>query len=95
VSSAGTLYKESLQRWVRDEAATKNQPFLQSNWTLQTIKCPQQNNSYDCGMFTITCAKTITDNIPVTSTAYNQQQMSARRITVANDILRGDLTHDL
>jgi Ulp1 family protease len=95
MSSGGTLYKESLLRWVRDEAARNSEPFLQSNWTLQTMECPQQNNSYDCGMFTIACAQTITDNIPVTSAAYNQQQMSARRITVANDILRGDLTHDL
>jgi Ulp1 family protease len=94
MSSGGTLYKENLLRWVRDEAARNNQPFLQSNWRLLTMDCPQQNNYYDCGMFTLACAKTITDNIPVSRTAYNQQQMPSRRITVANDILRGHLINE-
>jgi len=95
MSSGGTLYKESLLRWLRDEAARNNKPFQQSNWTLQTMDCPQQNNYYDCGMFTIACAEAITEHIPVTTTSYDQQQMSARRISVANVILRGHLSRHL
>jgi sentrin-specific protease 1 len=93
----GARYKNGLLRWLVDEAKTKRNFDLDtSEWKLiSQYSCPQQQNGYDCGMFTIMCADVMTDDIPVTEASYSQRHMSFFRRKVANDILRGSYDYPL
>lgn len=51
---------------------------------------PQQNNGFDCGVFSIVCADFLSDELPL---SYTQQNMPYFRLKIACDIKRGHLTY--
>ena len=53
---------------------------------------PQQQNGYDCGMFTCINADFCCDDLPLLN-AFSQQHMSTLRHKVGADILRGNLLY--
>jgi sentrin-specific protease 1 len=51
---------------------------------------PQQQNGYDCGVFSIMCADYVSDNLPL---SYVQEDMQNNRVKIAAAIRRGHLTY--
>ena len=85
----GQRYVEGLLRWVVDEAAAKNKVVVnKSEWSLERGVCPQQENGYDCGVFTVVCADFLADDLPLT---YEQKHMSMFRHKIGSFILKGAL----
>ncbi len=85
----GQRYVEGLLRWVVDEAAAKNKIVVNKNeWSLERGVCPQQENGYDCGVFTVVCADFLADDLPLT---YEQKYMSMFRHKIGSFILKGAL----
>ena len=89
----GQRYVEGLLRWVVDEASTKHKIVVnKSEWSLERGVCPQQQNGYDCGVFTVVCADFLADDLPLT---YEQKNMSMFRHKVGSFILRGTLGYSV
>ena len=67
-------YMEGLIKWVIDEGKKRNVTEKRENWELinRTPDIPQQENDYDCGVFTIVCADFLSDNLPL---KYSQKDM--------------------
>jgi Ulp1 family protease len=96
MKDAGTRYKRGLLRWLGDESKSKKKSDLdESGWTSLSPPCPQQQNGFDCGMFSIMCADVMSDDIPVSEDAYAQQHMPFFRRKVASAILRGSYDYPL
>lgn len=93
----GGKYKTGLLQWVKDDAKAKKGIDLDtSDWKLISKRnCPQQQNGFDCGMFSIMCADFMTDDLPVLESTYGQTNMPHFRHKVLNDILRGSYTYPL
>ena len=81
-------------QWIVDEALDKKKIKLDpSTWKVfdRESGVPQQRNCYDCGMFSIFCADTLSDDLPLSS--YSQDDMVENRYKVAAAILRGQLSY--
>jgi Ulp1 family protease len=79
----------SLQ-WLVDEAADKGKkPVNKNEWRLDDSGdgVPQQQNGFDCGMFSIMCADAVADELPLN--CYGQADMDVNRRKVCAAILRG------
>lgn len=53
-----------------------------------SIKTPQQKNGYDCGVFTCTCARYISNSLPLT---YSQNDMKVIRRRMAYEIIQNKI----
>ncbi|RYY81263.1 hypothetical protein EON63_15820 [archaeon] len=54
--------------------------------------CPQQENGFDCGVFTIMAADFLSDDLPL---EYDQNEMEERRYRIAQYILKGSLPYPI
>jgi len=93
----GEEYMSSLRQWVIDEAKSKKNLTLNPNdWTLVCRHdIPQQDNGWDCGVFTVACADFLLDNLPLNENSYSQAKMEFWREKIAVDILNGYLSYTL
>jgi Ulp1 family protease len=82
-----------LFRWIQDEGGKNDVIVNKEEWTLidHGKEFPQQDNSYDCGLFAIVCADHLSDDLPVTISSFSD--MPFWRNKVAVDMLRGKLTY--
>lgn len=90
----GQVYLQHLLHWLKDESREKyNNEYIIEGWQLISNEghVPQQNNSCDCGMFTILCADFVSDNIPFED-SYDQSEILSYRLKVCSRILNGKLT---
>jgi sentrin-specific protease 1 len=93
MSGSGKRYLDAMLDWLVDEAREKKGQRLDKlQWKLidreQTV--PQQQNGYDCGVFSIMCADYVSDNLPL---SYVQEDMQNNRVKIAAAIRRGHLTY--
>ena len=94
MSGNGHQYLHVVLKWLVDEALSKKQTVLDpAEWKLidEEHDVPQQQNGYDCGVFTIMCADHLSDNLPISS--YRQSEMPANRIKIGAAIIRGHLLY--
>ena len=75
-------------QFLKDWAAKKNISFNSKEWKLKIPEVPQQSNGFDCGMFTIYCARYLSEDLPP---YYNQEQMAINRLKVFAAILNKTL----
>jgi Ulp1 family protease len=87
----GDKYMEGLFKWVKAEGLTKNVVIDECERKFfNRSDNPKQDNSFDCGVFTIVCADFLLDNLPLN---YSQENMEFWRQKIAIDILRGRLRY--
>ena len=88
---SGKKYLDALLHWLKDEATEKENPTLDTSaWVLTDRAVPQQQNSEDCGVFTITCADFISDDLPL---HYDQSDVTANREKFGAAIIRGAINY--
>jgi Ulp1 family protease len=93
MSSSGEFYLQALKKWVYDDVLDKQQQTLDmSSWKLldRMSHVPQQRNGFDCGMFAITHADYLADDLPL---EFSQEEMVMRRMKVASMILQGSIEY--
>lgn len=97
MNHSGRIFLLALLDFLEHEAIDKelNKNFKRSEWTLidsydHNPPVPQQNNGYDCGMFSIICADYLTDDLPL---RYTNSEMGHLRYKVAYSITRGSLPY--
>lgn len=93
MSGSGRKYLQPLLNWVRDDAKDKkNVDIDTTQWKLldRMDYVPQQENGYDCGMFVITCADYLSDDLPL---SYDQEDIGSNRVTFAAAIIRGSISY--
>jgi sentrin-specific protease 1 len=93
MSGSGKRYLDAMLKWLVDEAREKKGEQLdKSQWKLidREQNVPQQQNGYDCGVFSIMCADYVSDNLPL---SYVQEDMQNNRVKIAAAIRRGHLTY--
>ncbi len=94
MNGSGTKYLQAAQRWIVDEAKAKKDIILDpSEYKLiaNHAHTPQQNNGYDCGVFSTICADYLSDDLPLT--CYSQSDMNMFRVKIGAAILRGSLNY--
>ena len=84
---------QALFRYIQDEWNNKKSPQIfpeKHQWILepQPPNIPQQENCYDCGVFTCMYADLISRNIPL---LFTQEQITACREHIALSILQGNV----
>jgi sentrin-specific protease 1 len=92
----GSYFMSGLLRWVIDEAQNRKKVTIDpKTWTLinRSHEIPRQENSYDCGMFTIICSDFLLDNLPINVDSYSQEKMPFLRLKVASFIFKGELDY--
>jgi sentrin-specific protease 1 len=93
MSGSGKRYLDAMLQWLVDEAREKKGELLDpEQWKLSDREqnVPQQQNGYDCGVFSIMCADYVSDNLPL---SYVQEDMQNNRVKIAAAIRRGHLTY--
>lgn len=93
MSGSGRDYLQALKKWFADDVKDKkNQVMDMSEWELisQLPDVPQQHNGYDCGVFTITFADFLSDNLPL---QFSQQDITENRQRFTSSILKGSLPY--
>lgn len=93
MSGSGHEYLQALKRWVADDVKDKKGVELDtSSWKLisHPPDVPQQRNGFDCGVFTITFADYLADDLPL---LFSQQDISTNRQRFALSILKGSLPY--
>lgn len=93
MSGSGHEYLQALKKWVSDDVKDKKGVELDtSSWTLvsRPPDVPQQRNGFDCGVFTITFADYLADDLPL---LFSQQDISANRQRFALSILKGGVPY--
>ncbi len=87
----GTTYLCALKQWLRDEHRTKlGYDWDDTGWEVipTTSDVPQQKNGNDCGVFAITFASFLSENLPLD---FSQDNMAALRMKYAWEILNSEL----
>jgi len=74
----------ALLKWIERELKMQNEQFVLSSWLVTHEKGPQQNNSYDCGLFVLAAVEMEMIGI---GHIYNQSMMSYLRERVGCEIL--------
>ncbi len=94
MSGSGQRQLNALLDWIVDEAREKKSLTLDRNeWKLfggHQLPTPQQENGYDCGMFSICCADYLSDDLPL---EYDQSEIPQMRYKVGAAILNGTLPY--
>jgi len=82
----------STLRWLKQKRI-KQVDFNESEWKIVIVDSPKQSDKgNDCGLFVITCADYTSDDLPLT---YSKFEMEQIRIKVGTDILRGYLNYEI
>eukprot|EP00941_MAST-03F_sp_MAST-3F-sp1_P003790 g3790.t1 len=95
MSGNGRQYLKALFRYLKDEKEDKKKRFKDSpefeeeGWTLSSESCPQQQNGYDCGVFSAIGVMHISNNEPLN---YSQRNMPFFRQHMVLSILNGVLS---
>ena len=90
-------YLNAMIRYLHDESKDKRKGNINiDEWNL--IRCnplttPQQNNGFDCGIFTIMFADFILDNIPLKYV--HQSDIPYYREKICLSIFVGNLTYEI
>lgn len=95
MGSRGTRYLNGALQYLQDESIKVNESsFNPDEWELTstTHHVPQQENGFDCGVFSIMYADFITDNLPL---SFSQEDMPFYRKKICANILRGSLNYPL
>ncbi len=90
----GTTYLCALKQWLGDEHRTKlGCGWNDASWEMipTTNDVPQQKNGNDCGVFSITVASFLSENLPL---HFGQDDMDALRMKYAWEILNSKLLLD-
>jgi len=93
MSGSGQRHLQAILRWLGDESKEKKKVQLDTTgWKLidREQDVPQQENGYDCGVFSIICADFKSDDLPL---RYEQSEMSLNREKIGAAIRRGFLTY--
>lgn len=91
LSSNGNIKAvELLDLYMEKECERLLVPFT-SYLLLPNIKTPQQQNGYDCGVFTCTVARYVAEHQPL---AFSQKDMSTFRRRMAYEIVNKSLMHN-
>jgi len=97
--SMGALHStrtNAIMEWIKVEAQVNNtSDFNERDWQTILKPSPGQTNGYDCGIFVITNADFISDDIEVSETTYTQGDIPFLRFKFANDILKGQFHYPL
>jgi Ulp1 family protease len=91
MSGSGERHMKAVLRWLTDEAREKKQMTLDpAEWKLvdREKDVPQQQNGYDCGVFSVICADYLSDSLLL---RYSQEEMPDNRIKIAWAIREGKL----
>jgi sentrin-specific protease 1 len=88
----GTRYLQALARWFREDVKDKKGVEVDtSEWALRNeLNVPQQQNGFDCGVFAVTFADFLSDNLPL---QFNQQEITENRLRFASSIIEGSLPY--
>lgn len=84
----GTTFLRIILQWIYDDVAAKQNIFINKNeWQLIITgnQIPQQRNGYDCGLFVMTLADYVSDNLPL---QYSQTDMPRLRIQYASNLIQ-------
>ena len=95
MASKGTRYLNGALQYLQDESIKRNGAnFNLNEWELisTTDKVPQQENGFDCGVFTIMYADFITDDLPL---KFSQNEMPLFRRKICANVLRGSINYPL
>lgn len=95
MSGSGKRYLLAARQWVIDEGKDKKGLELDpSEWKLVSGNraVPQQENGFDCGVFSIMSADFASDDLEF---RYSQRDMPHFRKKICNDILRGSLDYSV
>lgn len=93
MGSSGTKYLDALMQYLQDEHKDKKETPMSGveEWILQTCireETPQQQNGYDCGVFSILFADFLSENLPL---LFDQKCISSMRVKICASILAGKL----
>ena len=86
LSGDGTTYLDAVEKWFGDEANARG--LSQLSWSRPNVVCPQQHNSFDCGMFVVLVAIHTYRKLDL---SYSQADMAECRLKLGMDILNGRL----
>ena len=89
--SSCSKYLNGALRYLGDEADRLGRGFLPDEWELVPTdlnNTPQQQNGYDCGVFTIMFADFLTHNLPL---SFSQEIIQLCRKKICLNIIRGYL----
>jgi sentrin-specific protease 1 len=88
----GIRYLQALARWFQEDVKDKKETDVDTTkWILRSeSNAPQQRNGYDCGVFTITFADFLSDDLPL---QFNQQDITENRFRFASSIMAGSLQY--
>ena len=90
-TSTGKIFLDFIFKWLADEVKDKKLSINTSKdeWLLLDDKdltnVPKQDNSYDCGVFTLVAADFISQNKPL---SYSQKEMTEYRKKILTEILK-------
>jgi len=79
-----SVVTSSITRWLLDEATDKGKP--QREWTVHYPKCRQQENSDDCGVFTLKTMDLLARGLPL---SFNTRSTAYYRCRIAAELLSG------
>jgi len=79
-----SLVTSSITQWLIDEANDKGKP--QREWTHHYPKCRQQENSDDCGVFTLSTMDLLARGLPL---SFNTRSTAYYRCRIAAELLSG------
>jgi len=89
----GNRYLNALLQYLEDEAKKHGTPFDRDEWELVPTdlhKTPQQQNGYDCGVFTCTCADFL--SVGLAGLDFSQPDIREQRLRFVHKITMGSLT---
>lgn len=93
MSGSGKKHLEGIRDWIIDEAKVKKGIELDPNefkLVSRERHVPQQENGFDCGVFSIICADYLTDDLPLD---YGQNDMWYFRKKICASIIKGTLDY--
>ncbi|KAI9886138.1 MAG: tyrosine/serine/threonine protein phosphatase pps1 [Watsoniomyces obsoletus] len=79
-------FVKAVKRWL---AYCLKDDWKEDEWSVPLTKSPTQENSFDCGVFTVTTAKMIT--LGIDPLAYNQLDIPLQRRRIAAELINGGL----
>jgi len=97
MSGSGKEKLNLLLKWLQDEHKDKKKSPLPNveSWVLSNspqISTPQQQNGYDCGVFTCINSDYLSDDLPL---SFSQKDMPLFRQKICAHILRGSLDYEI
>jgi len=79
--------------WLEEEASVEQVLFSSSDWKFIDILCyPQQQNGFDCGIFTLMGIEFFMDGIPIN---FEQSDMPHYRNYIVNNFIKGKIDSDV